>query len=202
MYTLIAFLGGILAASGTVPYVIATIKRQTRPRIVTWLTWALLTALASAAAFGDHQIGSGLFALLGTLSTGAVVVTGLRSGDRSFARLDVVCMAGVVLGLVLWLLFNSPAIGVWMAIIIDFVGLIPTAKHAWQAPHEETALTYALVGVGGFMSVVAIVLQSGISVTGIGYPFYAGLSLGLLAIMIGLRRAVLPQPTESTPQEP
>ncbi len=191
MYFILAMIGSIVAASGTVPYIIATIKHQTKPRIVTWLTWALLTSLASAAAFSDGQLVSGIFALLGALCTAAVVVAGLRYGDRSFTKLDIACQTGVIVGLALWLLLKNPAIGVWVAIAIDFVGLVPTLKHAWDAPQEETAVTYALVGVGGVVTVAAIIPTGVVTVTSIGYPIYATLSLGLLAIMLVGRRRFL-----------
>jgi len=86
------------------------------------------------------------------------------------------------------MIFNSPAIGVWAAIIIDFVGLVPTIKHAWEAPGEETWLTYALVGIGGTCAVVPVLLHDHITVTAIGYPTYAALSLGSLSILIIIRR--------------
>jgi len=192
--TLLVVAGSLIAASGTVPYIIATVRHQTKPRIVTWLTWALLTGLASAAAFSDHQIGGGIFALLGALSCASVVAVGLRYGDRSFAKLDIICMAGVVLGLMLWMLLSDPAIGVWAAVAIDFVGLVPTIKHAWKAPQEETPVTYALVGVGGALTVAAVLTSQAVTVTSVGYPLYAGISLGLLAIMIVARRRTLSMP--------
>lgn len=194
----LAILGSLVAASGTIPYIIETIKGKTKPRIVTWLTWSLLTGLAAAGAFADGQIGSGVFALLGCISTGAIVVVGLRFGDRSFNALDLACMAGVAVGLVLWQLFNSPAIAVWAAIIIDFIGLVPTIKHAWEAPHEETVSTFALVFVGGALTVGAVLAGGGTSVTALGYPLYAALSLGAVVIVILLRRRGLKLPQKST----
>ncbi len=194
MNTWLVVTGSLIAASGTVPYIIATVRRQTKPRIVTWLTWTLLTGLAAAAAFSDHQIGGGIFALLGALSCASVVVAGLSYGDRSFATLDIICMAGVAVGLALWMLLSDPAIGVWAAVAIDFVGLVPTIKHAWKAPQEETPVTYALVGVGGALTVVAVLTSQVVTVTSLGYPLYAGVSLGLLAIMIVVRRRALSKP--------
>jgi hypothetical protein len=106
--------------------VLETVRGKTKPRIVTWLTWALLTGVAAAAAFSAGDFGSGFFALLGTIATSSIVVAGLRYGDRSFKALDIACMAAVVVGLVLWQVFNTPAIAVWAAIIVDCTGFVPT----------------------------------------------------------------------------
>ena len=84
MRTLLSVLGSLVAVAGTVPYVIETIRGNTKPRIVTWLTWALLTGVAGAASLSAGQLGGAVFALLGTVATSAVVVAGLRFGDRSF----------------------------------------------------------------------------------------------------------------------
>jgi len=181
-------LGGLVAVSGNVPYIAETVKGKTKPRLVTWLTWTLLTALASAAAFSDHQIAAGSFALLGTLATGTILVIGWRYGDRSFGRLDIACLVGVIIGLMAWLLLNTPAIGVWAAIIIDCIGLIPTIRHAWQAPAEETPSTYILVCIGGMMAVAAVAATGQISVTAIGYPLYTAVSLGAVGAIVLLRR--------------
>lgn len=187
----LAILGSIIAASGTVPYIVETIKGKTKPRIVTWLTWALLTGLAAAGSFADGQVPAGIFALLGCLSTASIVVVGLKFGDREFNGLDIACLAGVLVGLVLWQLFNSPAIAVWAAIIIDFIGLVPTIKHAWDSPHEETTSTFLLVFVGGALTVAATLAAGGMSVTALGYPLYAALSLGGMVLIILLRRRSL-----------
>lgn len=188
MNLFLAALGSIIAASGTIPYVIETVQGKTKPRLVSWLTWSLLMSLATAGALADHQFGSAIFSLLGAIATGAIVVTGVRFGNRNFVFLDVACMTGVLVGLVLWRIFNSPAIAVWAAIIIDFVGLIPTIKHAWQFPGEETMLTFLVVGIGGFLTVGASAAGSGWSVTSVGYPLYAAISLSVVAGIVYFRK--------------
>jgi len=190
--------GSIIAASGTVPYVIATIQGHTKPRIITWATWALLTGMASWAAFSDGQLAGGLFALLGAISTGLIALFGLRYADRSFEKIDALCLGGIVIGLILWALFNNPAIGVWAAIVIDFIGLVPTIRHAWQAPNEETALTYAAVLIGGALAVTPVIISGETSVTAIGYPTYAALSLGAVTATILWRRSRSLQPAKAT----
>lgn len=185
MYTLIAILGSLLATAGTVPYVVETIKGKAKPRVVSWFTWFLLTGIAAAAAFSDGQAAAGFFALAGTLATGAVVIAGWRYGDRTFTRLDIVCQVSVFVGLVLWFIFNSPAIAVWAVIIIDFVGFVPTYKHAWDKPKEETPTFFALVCLGGLMATFAAVPVGGWAVTSVAYPLYVALSMAsCLAILL------------------
>lgn len=191
MTTLLSVLGSLLAAAGTVPYMFETIRGKTKPRIVTWLTWAMLTGVAGAASLSAGQVGGAVFALLGTVATGSVVVTGLRFGDRSFGRLDIACMAVVLVGLVLWLTLHNPGFAVWAAIVIDFVGLVPTLVHAWTDPTEETARTFACVGAGGLIASAAIAAGGSVSVAALGYPLYAGVSMGTVTAIIVVRRKAL-----------
>jgi hypothetical protein len=197
MYTLIAILGSLLAVAGTVPYVIETIKGKAKPRVVSWLTWALLTGIAAAAAFSDGQVAAGIFALAGTLATGSVAVAGWRYGDRTFTRLDIICQVSVLVGLVLWFIFNSPALALWAAIIIDFVGFVPTYKHAWDKPKEETPTFFALVCVGGLMATVAAVAVGGWTVTSVAYPLYVALSMASCLAILMLRTKVSRQVAET-----
>ena len=188
MRTLLSVLGSLIAVAGTVPYIIETIRGNTKPRIVTWLTWALLTGVAGAASLSAGQLGAAVFALLGTVATSSVVLAGLRYGDRSFTRLDLACLAGVLLGLLLWVSLNNPSFAIWAAILIDFVGLVPTLVHAWKQPMAETASAFVCVGVGGLITSAAIASGGSFSVAGLGYPLYAAVSMATVASIIVIRR--------------
>ena len=196
MQFLCIILGSLISAAGTIPYVLETVKGKTKPRIVTWLTWSLLTAIAGFAALFDGQPGSAMFALMGTAATGSVVVTGLKYGDRTFTKLDVACMGIVLAGLVLWLRLHSPVIAIWAAIVVDFIGFVPTLIHAWQKPHEETMSTFALVGTGGLITAGTVISGGSLSVTAVGYPLYVAVSMCACVAIIRIRKPAQ-QPAEA-----
>ncbi|HSX29052.1 MAG TPA: hypothetical protein VLE73_00670 [Candidatus Saccharimonadales bacterium] len=189
MYFLLVVLGSLVAVAGTIPYIVETVKGNTKPRLVSWLTWAVLAGVAAIASLADGQIAAGLFAGLSAVVLATVLVVGWRYGDRSFKALDITCLAGVGIGLALWWLFNDPAIAVWAVIIIDFIGLVPTALHAWKQPHEETPITFALAAAGGLLTSIAVAHVQGISMTSIGYSLYVAISLGVVTAIILARRA-------------
>ena len=197
MRMLLSVLGSLIAVAGTIPYIVETIRGNTKPRIVTWLTWALLTGVAGAASLSAGQFGGAVFALLGTVATSAVVVAGLRYGDRSFTTLDLACLAGVLLGLLLWLSLDNPIFAIWAAILIDFVGLVPTVVHAWKQPTAETVSAFVCVGAGGLITSAAIASGGSISVAALGYPLYAAISMATVASIIVIRRkSVTPEPDD------
>jgi hypothetical protein len=202
MRTLLSVLGSLIAVAGTVPYIVETIRGNTKPRLVTWLTWALLTGVAGAASLSAGQLGAAVFALLGTVATSSVVLAGVRYGDRSFTRLDLACLAGVLLGLLLWLSLNNPIFAIWAAILIDFVGLVPTLVHAWKQPGAETASAFVCVGVGGLITSAAIASGGSFSVAALGYPLYAALSMATVASIIVVRRKSVQREVGGTVAEP
>src|SRR5215470_3266612 len=91
-----------LSATSAVPYVAETVRGKTRPRVVTWLTWSLLTAVGGAASASVGDYPSAAFSFIGTATTSAVVIVGLRYGDRTIRRLDIICLVFVMLGFTLW----------------------------------------------------------------------------------------------------
>lgn len=178
-------LSSILATCGTLPYLRETVRGGTRPRLVTWGTWSLMTAMAGVASASVRDYPSAVFAFVGTLATGAVVVVGLRFGDRAFGRLDAVCLVVVLIGAALWLGLDQPAIAVLTACAIDLVGLVPTAVHAWRRPAEETTSTFVLIAASG--ACAAFAAWGELTVTALAYPVYVAASMGFVALLT-LRR--------------
>jgi hypothetical protein len=190
-------LSTLLAAGSIVPYIVATVRRSTVPRLVTWLTWSLLTGVAGAASASAGDYPSAAFSLIGTLATGSIVVAGLRFGDRSFTRLDVTCLAVVVAGLIAWQTLGQPAIAVLVACLIDFVGLVPTLVHSWRKPYEETALTYALIAAGGGSA--ALAAWGHWTITALAYPVYVAATMGACWVILLSRRRI-GRPEHATPE--
>ncbi|MGZ6004812.1 MAG: hypothetical protein ACXWLH_01535 [Candidatus Saccharimonadales bacterium] len=127
-----------LALYAAVPYIIDIVKRKTKPNIVTWFTWTLLTGIATAAAFAAGEPRSDIITLAISIQTGSIVLLGLKYGIAKMTWFDGLCQLGVIVALILWLLLNSPLIAIVGALIIDFIGLLPTAKHSYLKPTEET----------------------------------------------------------------
>lgn len=183
----------ILTIIAVIPYLIEVVRGTTRPRVVSWFTWSVLTGIACVASFVDGQIPSAVLMLMATIETAMVVVLGFKHGDRKLEKLDIYCLAGAVVGLVLWLVFNSPAIAIIAAITIDLIGSIPTVKHSWQQPHEETWITFALSGLAGGLTLLAV---GGWQITAVAYPLYI---FGINALLTGL---ILASPHRKLKGEP
>jgi hypothetical protein len=181
MKTLFIVISSILAIVNIVPYLRDVVRKKTKPRLVSWFNWSLLTAIASAASFASHQYAAAILALIASLETFSVTVLGFRHGDRRIEPFDLACQAGAIAGLILWGIFNSPAIAIIASLAIDFIVSLPTIKHAWLKPHEETAITYLL---GGFAAVFTLLAAKNHSVAAVALPIYLIFADFLLAFVI------------------
>ena len=146
-------LSAILTFIGVVPYTLDILKGKTKPRVVTWFVWSVLTGIAAVASYVDHQYPAAILSFMAMMGTAMIVVLGYRNGDRRFERVDFLCLGGAGVGLVLWWYFNSPAIAIIASIMIDFIGAVPTLIHSWKKPHEETWIVFLLSFLGALCTV-------------------------------------------------
>ncbi len=186
--TVFIIISTILTLVSMVPYILDVIKRRTKPRLVSWFNWSILSAIAGAASLSDGQYAAAILSFSATTETMAIVFLGWRNGNKDFEFFDIACQIGAAIGLVLWWAFNSPAIAVIASVTIDFIASLPTWRHAWLRPSEETWITFLLAGTGALFTVFA---AETIRVTSLANPIYLVLINFLLTATILYRKRAL-----------
>ncbi len=181
MKTIFLVLATIITVGSVIPYVRDILRGTTKPNIVSWITWTLLTGIATAAEIAAHEYATAIFTSAAVLETGIIVVLGLKYGYVKYTTFDVVCQIGAIVGIILWQLFNSPAIGVVASVTIDFIGALPTIRHSWLKPGEETWSAYALAGLGGALAIAALNNHNWTSLT---YAIYIVLVNAVLTFIL------------------
>jgi len=156
MTDILLTLSTIITVGAIIPYVSDILKSKTKPNVVSWFTWTLLFVLSSAAAFVAHQYPSAILSGSAALECLIVVILGLWAGEYKYSWFDGICQLGTGIGFGAWLIFNSPLIAILMSIFIDLVGSLPTIRHGWLAPYEETWITFALSGFGALLALAAV----------------------------------------------
>ena len=136
MKTAFLIISTAVVLASVVPYLLDILRHKTKPNIVSWLTWTMLTGIATAAEIGAGEYVTAIFTGASTIETGLVVLLGLRYGFVKYARFDIVCQLAAIGGIILWQIFNSPEIALLATVAIDFVGALPTLRHGWQKPGE------------------------------------------------------------------
>jgi hypothetical protein len=184
----LTFIAGLVEIVAPWPYIVDTLKGKTRPNIVTWFTWTLINAINMAAAFDTGAWQTGIYSLGGVLATGVIVVLGLRHGVKKYTKFDVICQAIALLGIPIWLLTKHAELAVLIVLLVDFFGGLPTLRHAWKAPHEETWQTFGYSAVAGILLLASLTDYSLIAVT---MPLYIFLFDGAVLATIFYRRNAL-----------
>lgn len=184
MHIIFIIVSAFITVGAVVPYLLGILKGKTKPNIVSWTTWTLLTAIATAAEFSVQEYLTAFFTLSATIATLLIVIFGLKYGYAKYSNFDFFCQMGAFCGLVLWWYFNDPVLAVMASVTIDFVGALPTIRHSLLLPCEEKWSTYALSSLGGFFAVLALTSFNWISAS---YPIYIVLSNFLLFLIIFIR---------------
>ncbi len=182
MKTLFLIAASIITVASVVPYARDILKGTTKPNIVSWITWTLLTLVATIAEIAAHEYTTAIFTSSAVVETSIIVVLGLKYGYVKYTSFDWACQIGALSGFFFWWYFNSPAVAVIAAVTIDFIGALPTVVHSWTRPDEETWPTYALAGLGGLLAIFALTSYNWTSLT---YAVYiVGINILIAGILI------------------
>lgn len=184
MKDILSVFAGVLAIFAIVPYVKDIIRGKTKPNVVSWFTWSLLLIIATLAAFAAHQPRTALLSLGDLIGTATILILGLKFGRAKFSWLDGICQIGALAGLLLWFIFNSPTIAIVATIFIDFIAAVPTLRHSWISPSEETWQTFFMLCIA---SIITLFSLDNLSFTGWAFPVYLLLINALIMSTVVLR---------------
>jgi hypothetical protein len=185
MHNFLAVLSGIVAIVAAFPYIRDVLRNKTKPNTVTWFTWSLLNIITAIAALSGHAYQTAIFAFATGLCTSTVTLLSLKNGFRKYSVFDVLCQILAGVSIIAWRSSNRPALAVVFTIIASFLASLPTLRHSWQKPKEETWQFFAIDGSSGLLAALSI--QS-ISFLSLAFPLYIVLDDALIALTILHRR--------------
>ncbi len=188
MQDTLLILGSLITIFSTVPYIIDIIKGKTKPNIATWITWFLLTSVVTIAEFAAGEYRTAIFTTTAVIETVLVITLGLKHGHTHYSKFDTFSQIAALFSFILWAIFNTPLAAIFFSILIDSLGALPTIRHSWQAPNEETWQAFALAGLGSF---IAIFSYHQFNWTSLSYSVYLIIANSLISSVIIYRRAKL-----------
>jgi hypothetical protein len=141
---------------GTGPYAVAMLRGRIKPHAFTWLIWTSTTFIAFVGQLvGGGGVGAaaaGASAFVGTLVGGYA----FWRGDRSYTRLDWLCLAGAAIALVSWAIAGGPLTALIVVGLVDAIGAVPTIRKAYARPNEEGISPFALANVKWLLAIYAL----------------------------------------------
>ena len=137
-------LGAAISLGGACVYAWDTLQGRTHPNRVTWLLWGVIPMVAFAV---ELQSGVGLIALMTfSIGLGPLLVLAASCFNRTavwrIRRLDYVCGALSLAGVVVWVTTERGAVAIVASIVADALAGLPTLIKSWRAPETESAAAY------------------------------------------------------------
>lgn len=169
MKDILAIAGGLIFFVSFWPYIRDIYKGKTKPDRVTWFVWALVIGIGTVAAFQAHEYKTAYYTLGGTIAAFFIFGLSLKYGVHKYGWFDKTCLVLALLSLVVWQVTNNPEVAVAFAILTDFLAALPTIRHAWLRPKEETWECFAWSVVGSTLTVLSL---TNYGIVSLGYPMY------------------------------
>lgn len=154
MRNALTVVSGILFIAGFIPYIVAILKRETKPAKASWVIWICLDTLTLAGLYAQDAVNG---QIVGVVIGGWIVtMLALKYGTPGWTKLDRGCLAGAVLGIALWQGFDSPKLGILTSLSVVFLGSFPTFAAAWKDPCRENRLAWTIYWLSCIVAVCAI----------------------------------------------
>jgi hypothetical protein len=191
--SLAVLVGAALSVGGNLPY-IAAVRRgdpDARPRLASWVIWSAALCVGTAAAGLSRAWTSLAYTAACAAGCLAVLACGWRYGTREFGRLDAICFATGLAGVVsLTVAAVFPQmLPVWAATtaaaVTDVIAFLPTYRNGWRG--GEPWKPYAMYGIG---AALALAVADFTKPAGVIYTAYLAASDGAMTAIVLYARAV------------
>lgn len=172
-----------------VPYILDSLKGKTKPNIASWSTWTLINGITIFAALNaGGAINTVILGFTYFVATLLILLIAVFKGTRKYTLFDGICQFLAIIGLILWQLSGNPNIALLFVIISGEIAAIPTFKHSYNHPNEETLSSFAIASL---VAIVFVLLATTISFASLAVPIDLFIGNGIIAMIIYLRRKKL-----------
>jgi len=149
-------IAGLLSALSGLPYVLDIAKNKTHPNLMTWVTWMLVAIINTAAAVSKNAIPTAILSGAIALTDALIVAMSIKKGVKRYTAFDVACQLIAIIGLGLWLVTGNPSLAVALLVSVILIAALPTLRHAWIAPFEETWQGFVMGAAAGALTFISL----------------------------------------------
>lgn len=182
---MLVFLGITVGTISYIPYFRDIFKGRTKPHAFSWLVWAALSGIIFFAQIAE---GGGIGSLITGFTASMCLVIGLlaiKYGDWDIKIIDWLSLGGAIIAMISWLITTKPLAAVFLVVITEVLGFIPTFRKTFYKPKEETLITFLLSAVKHNFTLAAL---ENFNLTTALQPIFLILANVLFVIMIIWRR--------------
>lgn len=150
--------GAIIAALGTLSYIIDTVKGRVKPNRVSFLIWSIAPLIAFVAQLKQ---GVGIQSLT-TFIVGFLPLTVFiasfvnKKAEWKLTRFDLSCGFLSLIGLALWLITQVGNVAIAFSIMADGLAALPTIVKAYRYPETESGWPWSTAAISGLLTLLTI----------------------------------------------
>ncbi|MBP9750858.1 MAG: hypothetical protein KBC95_03355 [Candidatus Peribacteraceae bacterium] len=151
---LLSIASGIAVGFGFIPYIVATVKKTTKPNVATWAIWASLDTLVLLGMIQTETVNGQL--VVSVAGAWVVTVLAIIYGTTTWTWVETVCSIGCVIGAIAWQMTADPLVAIWTGTCLIVVGAVPTFLHGWKKPEEENRWAWLLYFIGCVLALLSL----------------------------------------------
>ena len=152
----VGVLAGIIGLLAFVPDILEMIYRDVKPNRATWMVWAVLSVVLAASYYSTGATESAWVPIVYAFGITVVAIFSLKYGERGWSALDTFCLLGAGVGLALWWITNDPFLALYIAIVVDAIGAIPTLNKTYARPRTESRTAWLMFLAAAGLNLFAI----------------------------------------------
>ncbi|WP_433194674.1 hypothetical protein ACQP1G_38920 [Nocardia sp. CA-107356] len=176
---------------GVVAYLIGMLDGGTRPRMASWVAWCTANSVFAVVAYLEGAyLAAGINAASASMNA-AVIALGLRRGAslRPGDDIDWACLLSSIACVLVTVEISDKTFGALVAICANLIATIPTLRHAWSKPQEETWQMFAANAFAGALGVFGVLSASGYQFATVAGPLITTIgNIGLVTLTVGRGR--------------
>jgi hypothetical protein len=140
--TIAGAVAALVAAPAYFFYIRGIRKGHTIPNLATWITWSVVGWIIFSSYVVTGARDSAMTTFVYALGPPTVLAFIYKNGKTKFALKDKLFLVASLSGCVLWGVFHSSLIALYINIAVDAGAAVPTIVDTWKKPEEEDKPTW------------------------------------------------------------
>jgi hypothetical protein len=154
--------------------------------VFSWVIWGTTTFVVFLAQLEGHGgAGAWPIGVSGAITIFIAFLAYMKRSDIVISKTDWVFFVSALSSLPFWYFTSNPLWAVVILTAVDVLGFGPTVRKAYDFPHSESLLFFALFAVRNFIAILAL---ENYSVTTVLFPAVVGVACVMLMVMVMYRR--------------
>lgn len=168
------------------PYIRSIIRGTIKPHVFSWVIWGTTTFVVFLAQLEGHGgAGAWPIGVSGSITIFIALLAFMKRADIVITKTDWLFFVSALSSLPFWYFTSNPLWAVVILTTVDVLGFGPTVRKAYEFPHSESLLFFALFTARNFIAIMAL---ENYSVTTVLFPAVVAITCILLMVMVKFRR--------------